>query len=242
MIEDLDISMKIIVIGNGRVGKSTLAVKFVKDIFTSEYKQTLGVDFLTTKKYIKKIEQEIEFYIWDTAGQDSFNAITKRYYRGADACLIVFAINDRDSFDQVKTWHSKMTQECGNIPTALVMSKIDLKNEVKINKEEAEKLAKELKMKLFQVSSKEGIQVEDCFEYLAIKYYKSKGSVSSGTENIEDIQKNKNNKDSDDIEELPSDKKIEKKKKIVKKQEENKGFQLDIKEKKEPEEKKKNCC
>ena len=218
MIEDLNPSMKIIVIGNGQVGKSTLTVKFVKNIFTTEYKQTLGVDFLNIKKYIKKIDQEIDFYIWDTAGQDHFNAITRRYYRGADACLIVFAINDRESFNQIKSWHQKMTQECGNIPAALVMSKIDLKNDIKVSNEEAENLSKELKLKLFKISSKEGIQVEECFEYLAIKHYNNNGCVSSGADNIEDVQKeikivkNKNN-DNDDIEELPSEKEIKNKKK-----------------------------
>ena len=182
-------SMKIIVVGNGKVGKTTLTIKYVKGKFTTEYKKTLGVDFLNIKKYIKKIDQEIDFYIWDTAGQDHFNAITRRYYRGADACLIVFAINDRESFNQVKSWHQKMTQECGNIPAALVMSKIDLKNDIKVSNEEAENLSKELKLKLFKISSKEGIQVEECFEYLAIKHYNNNGCVSSGADNIEDVQK-----------------------------------------------------
>lgn len=254
MIEDLNPSMKIIVIGNGQVGKSTLTVKFVKNIFTTEYKQTLGVDFLNIKKYIKKIDQEIDFYIWDTAGQDHFNAITRRYYRGADACLIVFAINDRESFNQVKSWHQKMTQECGNIPAALVMSKIDLKNDIKISNEEAENLSKELKLKLFKISSKEGIQVEECFEYLAIKHYNNNGCVSSGADNIEDVQKeikivkNKNN-DNDDIEELPSEKEIKNKKKDkiiqknIKKEEKIVGFKLGTKDNaKEKDKKSNNCC
>ena len=246
--------MKIIVIGNGQVGKSTLTVKFVKNIFTTEYKQTLGVDFLNIKKYIKKIDQEIDFYIWDTAGQDHFNAITRRYYRGADACLIVFAINDRESFNQVKSWHQKMTQECGNIPAALVMSKIDLKNDIKVSNEEAENLSKELKLKLFKISSKEGIQVEECFEYLAIKHYNNNGCVSSGADNIEDVQKeikivkNKNN-DNDDIEELPSEKEIKNKKKDkiiqknIKKEEKIVGFKLGTKDnEKEKDKKSNNCC
>ena len=251
MIEDLDPSMKIIVIGNGQVGKSTLTIKFVKNVFTTEYKQTLGVDFLNIKKYIKKIDQEIDFYIWDTAGQDHFNAITRRYYRGADACLIVFAINDRESFNQVKSWHQKMTQECGNIPTALVMSKIDLKDELKVTYEEAEKLSKELNIKLFKVSSKEGIQVEECFEYLAIKHYNNNGCVSSGAENIEDVQKeikiikNKQN-DIDDIEELPpiNDNKKKEKKNIKKsgKEEKIEGFKLGTKDTKTERKKKNNCC
>ena len=254
MIENLDPSMKIIVIGNGKVGKSTLALKFVKNIFTTEYKQTLGVDFLNIKKYIKKIDQTIDFYIWDTAGQDHFNAITRRYYRGADACLIVFAINDKDSFIQVKSWHKKMKNECGDIPTALVMSKIDLKAEQKISDEEAEKLAKELGVKLFKVSSKEGIMVEECFEYLAEKNYQKNGNYSSGAENIEDVRngikfkENYNNED-DDIEELPpilkKSKESDNKKQNNKNKEKKVGFQLeeDKEQKVEDKNKKnKNCC
>ena len=255
MIEDLNPSMKIIVIGNGQVGKSTLTIKFVKNIFTTQYKQTLGVDFLNIKKYIKKIDQEIDFYIWDTAGQDNYNAITRRYYRGADACLIVFSINDRNSFNQVKSWHQKMSQECGNIPAALVMSKIDLKDDIKVSNEEAENLSKELKLKLFKVSSKEGIQVEECFEYLAIKHYNNKGSVSSGAENIEDVQKEikivkgSNNNDNEDIEELPSEykksinnKNKEKNKSTAQKEEKIEGFKLGTKDVKNKKEKKKNNC
>ena len=254
MIENLDPSMKIIVIGNGKVGKSTLALKFVKNIFTTEYKQTLGVDFLNIKKYIKKIDQTIDFYIWDTAGQDHFNAITRRYYRGADACLIVFAINDKDSFIQVKSWHKKMKNECGDIPTALVMSKIDLKAEQKISDEEAEKLAKELGIKLFKVSSKEGIMVEECFEYLAEKNYQKNGNYSSGAENIEDVRngikfKENNNNEDDDIEELPpilrKSKESDNKKQNNKNKDKKVGFQLgDDKEQKveDKNRKNKNCC
>ena len=254
MIENLDPSMKIIVIGNGKVGKSTLALKFVKNIFTTEYKQTLGVDFLNIKKYIKKIDQTIDFYIWDTAGQDHFNAITRRYYRGADACLIVFAINDKDSFIQVKSWHKKMKNECGDIPTALVMSKIDLKAEQKISDEEAEKLAKELGIKLFKVSSKEGIMVEECFEYLAEKNYQKNGNYSSGAENIEDVRngikfKENNNNEDDDIEELPpilrKSKEGDNKKQNNKNKDKKVGFQLgDDKEQKveDKNKKNKNCC
>ena len=256
MIENLDPSMKIIIIGNGRVGKSTLAIKFVKNIFTTDYKQTLGVDFLNIKKYIKKIDQTIDFYIWDTAGQDHFNAITRRYYRGADACLIVFAINDKESFIQVKSWHKKMVAECGDIPTALIMSKIDLKNEQTVSDEEAQKLSKELKIKLFKVSSKDGIMVEECFEYLAEKNYEKNGNQSSGAEKIEDVRKGikfkgNNKDDEDEIEELPPilRKRSDDNKKNKKQNSNNKGkkvgFQLEDDKNNIPEGKDKKsggCC
>ena len=257
LVENLEPSMKIIVIGNGRVGKSTLAIKFVKNVFTTEYKQTLGVDFLNIKKYVKKIDQTIDFYIWDTAGQDHFNAITRRYYRGADACLIVFSINDKESFNQVKSWHKKMTTECGDIPTALVMSKIDLKSERKVSDEEAEKLAKELNIKLFYVSSKDGIMVEECFEYLAEQNYNKNGNVLSGADNIEDVRneiKFKDNNNDDDIEELPPLTRKERNENKSNRSQNNKtndnkqksnGFQLgnDInKNKGETNKKNSNCC
>ena len=55
MIEDMNASLKIIVVGNGRVGKTTLTIKYVKNIYTTEYKKTLGVDFLNKQRYIKSI-------------------------------------------------------------------------------------------------------------------------------------------------------------------------------------------
>lgn len=227
MLEDLNPEFKIIVVGNGMVGKTTLTVKFAKDKFTTEYKKTLGVDFLLREKYIKKIDKEVKFYIWDTAGQDDLFALAKRYFRGADGALVVFSVNDRNSFDSVRNWHNLVLEERQDIPMGLVMSKIDLSNEMKVNEEEAIKLAEELGMKFFKVSSKNGINVNECFEYLAVEHFKRNGYNSSGADCIEDIQRiakedeerNKNlsgnnkkfkfkNSNDDDIKEIPSDKDI----------------------------------
>ena len=151
-----------------------------------------------------------------------------------------------------------MTTECGDIPTALVMSKIDLKSERKISDEEAEKLAKELNVKLFNVSSKENIMVEECFEYLAEQNYKKNGNISSGAENIEDVRKEikfkESYKDDDDIEELPPISRKERNENKSNRSQNNKsndnkqksnGFQLgnDInKNKGETNKKNSNCC
>ena len=67
--------------------------------------------------------------LWDTAGQEEFDAITKAYYRGAQACVIVFSTTDRASFEAVKKWKKKVEDECGggvnSIPMVLVQNKID---------------------------------------------------------------------------------------------------------------------
>ena len=204
----MNASLKIIVVGNGQVGKTTLTKKYVKNIYTTEYKKTLGVDFLNTQRYMKSIDKEVDFYIWDTAGQDYYNSITRRYYKGADGALIVFAINDKESFNNVTSWYDKVIQECDKIPIILVMSKIDLKNEIAVTDIEAEELAKNLNIKFMKVSSKDGIMVNEVFEKLAIEHFKISNS-SNGLENIENLGGKlqvKNNLN-DDVEEIKSNRK-----------------------------------
>jgi len=82
MIEDYDLSMKIIVLGNGTVGKTSLVQRFAKNYFKEEYKKTLGVDFLIKKIYVKQIDRECEFLIYDCAGQKEFDSVTSKYYKG----------------------------------------------------------------------------------------------------------------------------------------------------------------
>ena len=230
MIEDMNASLKIIVVGNGRVGKTTLTIKYVKNIYTTEYKKTLGVDFLNTQRYIKSIDKEVDFYIWDTAGQDYYNSITRRYYKGADAALIVFAINDKESFDNVTSWYDKVIQECNKIPIILVMSKIDLKNEAVINDNQAEELAKSLNIKFMKVSSKDGIMVNEVFEKLAIEHYKYVESLDNNNQVIEE----------DNVKEI----KIKSNYLSYRGNNKNNGFQInkDNNNEKKDNKKRKNCC
>ncbi len=137
-----------------------------------DYKKTLGVDFLMKKKYVKALDREVEFMIWDTAGQEYYDAITKRYYRGSSGALIVFSITDRQSFLDVKKWLDKLHGECGEIPTFLIQNKIDLIKDSQITDKEASDLAKQLGLNLFKVSVKDDISVNEVFENLAIDYFK----------------------------------------------------------------------
>ena len=242
IVEDINPNMKIIVVGNGKVGKTTLTIKFAKNIYTTEYKKTLGVDFLNTKRYVKAIDREVEYYIWDTAGQDYYNAITRRYYKGADAALIVFSVIDKESFDNVSSCDDKVINECDHIPIILVMSKIDLIDEAVVSEKEAIELAKQLNLNLIKVSSKNGTMVNEVFEKLAIEHF-NHSSGSHGPDSIESVTKNKlsvkgGSKD-DDIKEI---KEVEKKQKP---QESQRGFQINKKtetEKDKEKKKKKGCC
>ncbi|XP_016102008.1 ras-related protein Rab-23-like [Sinocyclocheilus grahami] len=120
---------------------------------------------------IKKVNgEDVRLMLWDTAGQEEFDAITKAYYRGAQACVLVFSTTDRESFEAISSWREKVEMEVGDIPTVLVQNKIDLLDDTVIKNEEAEGLAKKLKLRFYRTSVKEDLNVNEVFKYLADKY------------------------------------------------------------------------
>ncbi|XP_030054851.1 ras-related protein Rab-23 [Microcaecilia unicolor] len=166
--EDVEVAIKVVVVGNGAVGKSSMIQRYCKGVFTKDYKKTIGVDFL--ERQIQLNDEDVRLMLWDTAGQEEFDAITKAYYRGAQACVLVFSTTDRESFDAIPSWKEKVVAEVGDIPTVLVQNKIDLLDESVLKNEEAEALAKRLKLRFYRASVKEDLNVTEVFKYLAEKY------------------------------------------------------------------------
>uniref|UniRef100_A0A3P9MM68 Ras-related protein Rab-23 n=2 Tax=Oryzias latipes TaxID=8090 RepID=A0A3P9MM68_ORYLA len=157
--EDMEVAIKVVVVGNGAVGKSSMIQRYCKGIFTKDYKKTIGVDFL--ERQIAVNGEDVRLLLWDTAGQEEFDAITKAYYRGAQACVLVFSTTDRESFQSIQTWKEKVEAEVGDVPTVLVQNKIDLLEETVIKNEEAEALAKRLKLRFYRTSVKEDLNVTE---------------------------------------------------------------------------------
>lgn len=166
--DELEISIKVVIVGNGAVGKSSMIQRYCRGIFTNSYKKTIGVDFL--EKQLRIGGEEVRLMLWDTAGQEEFDAITKAYYRGAQACVVAFSTTDRASFEAVRKWKKKVEDECGSIPMVLVQNKIDLMHEAEVSPDEVERLAKECKMRLYRTSVKEDLNVSGVFQHLAENY------------------------------------------------------------------------
>lgn len=164
----MEVAIKVVVVGNGAVGKSSMIQRYCKGIFTKDYKKTIGVDFL--ERQIQVDGKDVRLMLWDTAGQEEFDAITKAYYRGAQACVLVFSTTDWESFEAIHSWKEKVEAEVGDIPTVLVQNKIDLLDESVINNEEAENLAKKFKLMFYRASVKEDLNVTEVFKYAAEKY------------------------------------------------------------------------
>lgn len=170
--EDLEIAIKVVVVGNGAVGKSSMIQRYCKGLYTQDYKKTIGVDFL--EREIQIDDEAVRLMVWDTAGQEEFDAITKAYYRGAEVCVLTFSTTDKASLDAVEKWKEKVEAECGSIVTVLVQNKIDLIEESVVSPEEVESLAKRLKLRLVRTSVKQNFNVDQVFEYLARKYIEKK--------------------------------------------------------------------
>jgi len=105
--------------------------------------------------------------IWDTAGQEKFRSIIQGYYKGAMGIIVVYSCSDRKSFTNVESWMRQIkTHAVPDVCIVLVGNKCDLANR-EVKKEEGEELAKSYKVKFFETSAKEGINVNEVFMEIA---------------------------------------------------------------------------
>ena len=154
--------IKYIMIGNASVGKSCILNSFLTQIFSSDYKVTVGVEFGT--KAIKIKDKKLKLQIWDTSGQENFKSITRSYFRSAAVAFIIFDITSKRSFLDAEKWISEI-EEFGNKTVTLVLigNKSDLKDKREIGFEECRSFAKSKNMRYFETSAKNGNFVEEIF-------------------------------------------------------------------------------
>ncbi|CUG94254.1 ras-related GTP-binding protein, putative [Bodo saltans] len=166
-LDNVEDSIKVIVVGDGNVGKTSMLRRFVRGEFTDQYKKTIGAEFMEKEVFVRELNQPVTLMLWDTAGQEVFNALTASYYRGAGAAVLAFSTVDRDSFMNVEKWKQKVEAQCGSITLVLCQTKYDLQNEAAVSNAEAEALAIKLKVPFFRSSTKDNFNVSQLFEFTA---------------------------------------------------------------------------
>lgn len=171
---------KITVIGDGAVGKTSLIRKYTQGSFQNEYISTLGTQF---SKFEEVIDGEkVELFLWDIAGQDSFQALRQRFYTGNSGAIIVFshAPEQSDSYDHVSRWLDDLKKHCGSIPIVLFGNKVDLIDEGGLNSDpgkltsdaNVEQFAKDNRfIGYYKTSALTGQGVTDAFKVLVRKLY-----------------------------------------------------------------------
>ncbi|MHA2184412.1 MAG: Rab family GTPase [Promethearchaeota archaeon] len=170
----MELSYKVIIVGPGAVGKTSLLNRFVHDEFTLRYKLTIGVDFLTKKLEIKPSEF-VKLHIWDIGGQERFKFLHRSFYEGALGALLVFDLSREHTFGSMKTWLSEMRGIIKrDIPKVIIGNKLDLIPEIgqTIDRSEVEKYAKGENCSFIETSAKTGENVEKAFLDLTYKMLK----------------------------------------------------------------------
>mmetsp|Transcript_6872 Transcript_6872/g.10480 ORF Transcript_6872/g.10480 Transcript_6872/m.10480 type:complete len:251 (-) Transcript_6872:321-1073(-) len=119
------IKLKIIVLGDAGVGKTSLLNRYSTQKFTGQYKATIGADFMSRDVVVmdkKGMRKVVTLQIWDTAGQERFQSLGMGFYRGADACVLVYDITDPDSLEHLEHWRNEFLTQVGGGTRSMVSS------------------------------------------------------------------------------------------------------------------------
>ena len=163
-IEEYDIKLKIMVLGESMVGKTCLITRYTNDKFGGRYLCTVGIDF--QKKKIIKNNKNILLQIWDTAGQERFRNVTKNYFHTSQGFVLAYDINNKESFEKVQFWVNEIrTNADEKIKCILIGTKCDM-DKREVSEEEGRELANQYGYQFFETSAKENINIDETFEAL----------------------------------------------------------------------------
>ncbi|KAG0173861.1 Ras- protein Rab-7, partial [Apophysomyces sp. BC1015] len=152
-------------------------LQFIHKRFTNTYKATIGADFIT-KEVLLDDGKKVMMQIWDTAGQERFQSLGVAYYRGADACVLVYDVNNFMSFQHLGRWHddflkqsSLPPEEAEHFPILMIGNKIDINDRV-VSRRQARAWAEQhsresMQIPCFEASAKDGTNVEKAFTHIA---------------------------------------------------------------------------
>jgi len=163
--------LKVIILGDSGVGKTSLMNQYVHKRFSNQYKATIGADFLTKEVMID--DKLVTLQIWDTAGQERFQSLGVAFYRGADSCVLVYDVTDAKSFDNLESWMDEFLvhaapRNADTFPFVVLGNKADMasKRQVSVAKAKAWCNSKG-DIPHFETSAKEALNVEQAFHTIA---------------------------------------------------------------------------
>jgi len=159
-----EITLKILLLGDTAVGKTSILLKYTDGYFPEMYISTIGVEYKSKKVNING--NNINLQIWDTAGQERYKSITNSFLKGADGVLFVYDITQKSSFDSLKNWIRDSEEATQDFQKIIIGNKKDKEKQRKVPKEYLKKLCKERKLKGYETSAKSGENINESFEML----------------------------------------------------------------------------
>jgi len=165
MNDQIDYIVKICLLGEAAVGKTSLVYRFIENRFRDNYKSTLGVNLLK-KDIVLDDYGGVSAQIWDLGGQESFRSLRKLYLEGANGAFVIFDTTKRKTFDKLDEWIQSFKESRGNRPLLLIGNKIDLIDKQKVEESEVKEYAEKNSTEFILTSAKTGENVEKAFKGL----------------------------------------------------------------------------
>jgi len=187
MIEEEATSIKVVLLGETAVGKSSLISRFVEDKFQTNYTTTMTGAFFSKEVFYEKYKIKIKYEIWDTAGQDKYRALNKMFYQDAKVIILVIDITRKDTYQAILNyWYKELTENAPqNNIIALAANKNDLYEYEEVTNEELDQYAKSINAIYQKTSALKGQGINELFNTIGEKILSS--------ENIEEINTKKAN-------------------------------------------------
>ncbi|KAK8843143.1 hypothetical protein M9Y10_025339 [Tritrichomonas musculus] len=185
-------AFKITIVGDSSVGKTCIVNRAAENVFSDKYEPTVGCDFKSyTEKNVGADSVDVMLHIYDAAGQERFKEMAKIYYQNADAVLVVYAINQKTSFDSIDEWRDSILNTNPEALIFLVANKSDLyqlpdsevNSDELLTEQDGEQKAGSLNVPFHVVSAKDGSNIHELFQTVAEACLNSKTRVATSTTN-----------------------------------------------------------
>ncbi|RLE93892.1 MAG: hypothetical protein DRN04_05360 [Thermoprotei archaeon] len=158
-------SIKIVLCGEGGVGKTSIAYRFTKGEFPTDIKLTVGIEHFT--KVIEVNGKQAKIVLWDLGGEERFRFLAPVFLKGAKGGLFVFDVTRLTTLFKLDEWLKIFREQVGDVPVVLVGNKVDLSESRAVFREAAEEFAKTKGfLAYYEVSAKTGVNVEEAFMHL----------------------------------------------------------------------------
>ena len=189
----MNLQIKLIILGDQFVGKTSLVKRLTDDSFRDFYMATIGVDY-DKINFTDDDENEHEIILWDTSGQDKFNFLLNSYFDTVNGAIIMYDVTNRLSYDQASKWidEFRIRKKNDNIPILVLANKIDSK-EALFNNKDLQKIKKDHDVNILEISVKENINMDKIFQII-ISDFKDKilkKKLNVNDDKIRIIQKRK---------------------------------------------------
>ena len=152
--------IKIMILGNYSVGKTSFLIRFTKNKFDETYLATIGIDCIYRIINLENKLYKLMFY--DTAGEEKYKSIPKNHIKNVQGIILMYDITNKKSFDSIIDWISDVKEIKGeNFPMILVGNKIDLNESREVTEEMGYELAEKIQIEFFETSNKDGTNIQE---------------------------------------------------------------------------------